>query len=465
MNGEFWLGTESSRDNYLTKLESIKTKLLTGLYLPSAYEQETQQVDTEDYPLDTLTELVDNVAIISINGDLVNEDNWYNAYEGLVSYSEISRNLIAAAQHPSCQSIILNIGSGGGTPNGLIDCMKLIEYVNSIIPVYAYTGSAMCSAAYFLPLPCTALYAGEMATTGSIGVITVHTEITKMLEAGGVKKTTVRSGVLKAVGHNPYEKLTPEAKQVLQEQSDYLMGIFTEKVATYRNRPLAYVQEFMANGGTFIGKQGLDVGIIDGVTTFDGLITNLQSKISKQQERNMAAKTPRTAPAMSLEQKAAILSLGVVAIVEGEVAELEPEVEVEVEVEVQLAAKVEVPAAPLSNDLVVYLQSQLKEAQDKITTLSAELSTTKMQLTGIEGVREIALGRVKLMGIALNSFTPVDNLDNAALFATFKALEPTFNTRYTAGQKSLSAEIDEPGKSKPKTTQTFSKEDAKLSKI
>jgi hypothetical protein len=61
------------------------------------------------------------------------------------------------------------------------------------------------------------------------------------------------------------------------------------------------------------------------------------------------------------------------------------------------------------------------------------------------------------MGIALNSFTPVDNLDNAALFATFKALEPVFNKSFTAGQKSLSAEIDEPGKqevnSKPSARQ------------
>jgi hypothetical protein len=71
------------------------------------------------------------------------------------------------------------------------------------------------------------------------------------------------------------------------------------------------------------------------------------------------------------------------------------------------------------------------------------------------------------MGIALNSFTPVDNLDNAALFATFKALEPVFNKSFTAGQKSLSADVDEPGKAKltQKPKQTFSKEDAKLAKI
>lgn len=468
MNEQFWLGTEASHTNYITKMEQIQAKMLTGMFLPSNYinAEDNQYEDTDEHPLGEYTELIDNVAVISISGDLVNEDNWYNMYEGLISYAEISRNLIAAAQHPQCQSIVLNIGSGGGTPNGLIDSMKLIEYINENIPVYAYTGSAMCSAAYFLPLPCTAMYAGEMATVGSIGVITIHTEITEMLKEAGVKKTTVRAGEFKAIGGNPYEKLSTEGKQVLQDQADYLMGVFSDKVATYRKRPLAYVQEFMANGKTFIGKQGLDVGIIDGVTTLDDLITNLQTKIYKQQERNnMAGNKPtKTTPAMSAEQKAALTALGVAPIVEEDIAGQEAEVtladsvssEAPTDTTTTELAATSTPSV-VSNDLVVFLQSQLKEKDGQIASLSTELNDAKHQMSGMDGIREIALGRVKLMGIALNSYTPVDNLDNAALFATFKALEPVFDKSFTAGQKSLSAEIDEPNKqetnSKPSARQ------------
>jgi signal peptide peptidase SppA len=457
MNEQFWLGTESSHANYTAKLEQVQSKILTGMFLPSAYGQE----DTEEDPVGSCTELVDNVAIISISGDLVNEDNWYNSLEGLVSYAEISRNLITAAQHPSCQSIILNIGSGGGTPNGLIDCMKLIEYINESIPVYAYSGSSMCSAAYFLPLPCTAIYAGEMATVGSIGVITIHTEITKLLEEQGIKKTTVRAGEYKAVGGNPYEKLSSEGKQVLQDQADYLMSIFSTKTATYRKRPLAYVQEFMANGKTFIGMQGLDVGIIDGVTTLDDLITSLQTKISKQQERNnMAGKPTKITPAMSAEQKAALVSLAVVPIVEEDVAGQETETEVEVSLAAEVATTnfiVGTLANTTNPDLVSYLQAQLKEAEGKITSLSTELNDTKHQLSGMDGVREIALRQVKNMSIALyGSAMPVDNLDNTGLYTTFKTIQPVFDAKFTAGQKTLSAEIDEPNKPKPTNRPTAS---------
>lgn len=440
MTTRYWLGSEQTLQEVDSATQALEQQILAGTL---------SYIDDEDESDDELgpnTQLVGNIAVSNISGKLVNEDVWYNAYRGCVSYAEIGRNLLAASSHSEVKAIVLNVGSGGGSPNGLLDTMKIIELISqSGIPVYAYTGSCMASAAYFLCLPCDGIYAGEMAITGSIGTISTHQEMTKMYQDMGITTHITRSGQFKGLG-GPFEKLSQLAKDEIQQGVDYLTEIFTSYVAKCRGKTEAYVTESMAQGREFIGQQGADVGIIDGVTTLDSLISKIQTQIARQENPTMAVKK-RTTPLMSAQTQALV----------AEGVPLEQAMALQSE---QEAAPAEVPAskqetptaivdpdpvpAAASNDLVSYLQGQLVELP-KITMERDNLQATVASLTTqLEAVRGVVIERLEHMSVAIGSAKlDYSKMPMDLIMVQHAQVRTAFMERFPVGGVAFSAEVSD----------------------
>ena len=87
-----------------------------------------------------------------------------------------SRNaVLQLAMDPEITSIMLDVNSGGGQVTGMSEVADIIAAVNAEIkPVTAFTGSQMCSAAYYTGCAADPITASTMADVGSIGVLIVH---------------------------------------------------------------------------------------------------------------------------------------------------------------------------------------------------------------------------------------------------------------------------------------------------
>ena len=285
-----WLGTQTAYDTYLSALKAIAAK---------ADMQADMQADTPREPW--LLDVQGGVAVLNISGSLVEGSAGWGRYYGEVGYNDIREALAAAVQNPTVSSIVLNIASGGGQVAGVHETAQLIQRVNKVKPVVTYSGSTMASAALWLGVSGKKVFASQTAEVGSIGILMMHADKSKMLSDNGVKVTVIRAGTEKALA-TPYEPLSDKAKQGLQDRANALYDIFIGHVADARGTTVAAADTAYGQGRVFLGQQAKDVGLLDQVGTFEDAMAyaeKLGAKIAKPMK-------PQHAPTMNSFGRAAL---------------------------------------------------------------------------------------------------------------------------------------------------------------
>jgi len=253
----------------------------TGLKLKLSTLQ-AQDLNPDEPEQSRLLQMYDDVAVVSIKGSLTNSDSYWNRFFGAISYSEIREALIQATE-AEAQVIVLDIDSPGGSVKGMSDTANLI----STLPMktISFTSGMMCSAGYFLGCQADDIYADSMSEVGSIGVVAELFDRTKMLKDIGIKPIRFRSGPLKAVG-SPNHTLSKEETKYLQDKIMTYAESFFTLVSDARGIPRQVLDTYgITSGRTFIGVEAQQVGLVDGVKTFDEIMLNAFSLAEKRVDK------------------------------------------------------------------------------------------------------------------------------------------------------------------------------------
>jgi signal peptide peptidase SppA len=239
----------------------------------------------------------DGVALLPIDGVIAKRANLFSQISGGVSTELVGRDIAAALNDPSVHSIILCIDSPGGTVDGTQALADLVTAAKASKPIVSLASGVMCSAAYWIGSAAQQVYIADTTTVvGSIGVIANHKDVSKQQEAQGVKNTAVFAGKYKniASGNAPLSK---EGLQSMQDQVDYIYSLFVSAVAAQRGVSADTVLANMADGQCFVGQQAIDAGLVDGVSTLDALVQQLNNdRMSGQTSRAGVAQTKPTTP-------------------------------------------------------------------------------------------------------------------------------------------------------------------------
>lgn len=169
-----------------------------------------------------------SVVVISVEGALVPKDGM-----GLMSYEAISGAVMGAVADPTVSGIVMDFDSPGGTVAGAFDCADNIMMAARQKPVIAYVSDYATSAAYLLASQCTKIVANQTATVGSIGVISVHTDLSAMFEGAGINHSILTAGNRKADG-SPLAPLGDEARTDINQLLESSRDMFIESVARGR---------------------------------------------------------------------------------------------------------------------------------------------------------------------------------------------------------------------------------------
>lgn len=408
----YWAGTPESLYTYIAAVISTMESGKSADYM-----------DPNKDPLDCpdLYERQGEIGVISIKGSLTNTDSWMNMFTGAVSYGSIREALIYASNDQEAKAIVLDIQSGGGAVSGCSDTAALIKMIDEKVkPVHAFSDGVIASAAYWLGSSARSLKIGDTTEAGSIGIVAVHKEISKMLEAEGVTATVIRSGKYKMLG-SPYETLSDTAKEVLQAQVDQLAAIFTEHVAGCRKKTAAQVESTMGAGRVFIGQSAVDIGLVDGIANFDTFMSEISRGIDFSKKPSQyggnSLKGPNVATALT-DQKIA------------EITAVVPE---------QAAPVAEATAAPSADSAVVsLLQGQLAAAQAQVLQLSIDLKSAADAKKAAEDVadklRPVARAAVGTLRVAMGGTAAgVETLTDDVLMAEHANLSAQFSAKFPAG--------------------------------
>lgn len=461
LKNALWLGDAGS----LRAAAEMEARALAGALTARA----PQEADAEALP--RLYSRKGNVGVIEIRGPLVNSDSWMMEMLGMSTFPAIREALVFAASDPEVDQILLDIESPGGTVAGTNDTANLVRQVGVSKPVTAFSDGLIASAAYWVGSAAAKIYVGETAIVGSVGILATLVSESEALKKDGIEVRVVRAGKNKVLNH-PAEPISERAVEKTQEQADAMYDVFT--AAVMKNRPLLKADKMnaWAEGNVYLGLDSIEVGLADGVSTFDKVLAQLtvdKGEVDNYipgHKKKRVVQMPRAAldtklaalvesgAALSAEQQAEVDA--VKAAAEAEAAQAQAAADAQAAAEAQAAADAEAAkiaaeaadakAAAAKSEIVAYLEGQLKAATDALAATKTELATAQAELAGVkapfDALVKIAADSVNTMIVALGgskleslSALPGKELvaKHAATRADFEKAFPTSAVAATTG--------------------------------
>lgn len=204
----------------------------------------------------------DGVAIIPIHGSLINR--FGQCYGYVTGYNFIRRQRDAAMADPDVTAIVYDVNSGGGEAAGCFELADESFALRGTKPTISVVDSACYSAAYALASTSDQVVVTPTGGAGSVGVYTMHVDMSKMLEDWGLNITLIHAGEHKVDGH-PYAELPEDVRADMQKSVDATYNKFVESVARNRNLSVEAVKATQAR--CYSADDALALGLIDSVAS------------------------------------------------------------------------------------------------------------------------------------------------------------------------------------------------------
>lgn len=228
------------------------------------------------------------VGVVPIYGVIAPRVEAMNSSGG-TSVDAIGASFREALADPEISAILLDIDSPGGVVDGIPELAAEIRAGRETKPILALANTLSASAAYWLGSSADELSATESAKVGSIGVFTVHEDLSAKLESEGIRPTLISAGKYKTEG-SPFGPLTDEARAERQASVNEVYAMMTAGIGKSRGVSAATVREDYGEGRTLSAKRALEAGMIDRVETFDQAVKRLAAgKIRSRAERGQIA--------------------------------------------------------------------------------------------------------------------------------------------------------------------------------
>jgi signal peptide peptidase SppA len=164
------------------------------------------------------------------------------------------------------KAIVFDCNSPGGTVYGVRELAEEIRAARGTKPLVAQVNATCASAAYWIASACDEIVVTPSGQVGSIGVYTIHEEISKFLAEQGITETIISAGKYKTEA-NPFEPLGDEARAAMQATIDRYYGMFVDAVAENRGAKPADVRNGYGQGRMVIADEAIEAGLADRIGT------------------------------------------------------------------------------------------------------------------------------------------------------------------------------------------------------
>lgn len=209
-------------------------------------------------------DMIENVAIIPVEGSLVHKGAWLGNSSGETSYQGLQAQIAMARKSNQVRGVVFEYDSYGGEVNGGFETARDIALLSKEKPTISILTDWAYSAGYLLASQSRQIVMPRYGGTGSIGVIMIHADYSQQLENEGIKLTIVRSGRKKADG-NPFEPLNADVAEKWQAQADTIRQEFAAVVAQGRKNRITKAKALATEAGVYDANEAVAMGLADAV--------------------------------------------------------------------------------------------------------------------------------------------------------------------------------------------------------
>jgi signal peptide peptidase SppA len=200
--------------------------------------------------------------------------NQFTQASGGTTFEALGQHLHAAVADPNVKTILFDVDSPGGNVAGASEFAREVMRARTIKPVIAHANHLMASAAYHAMSGATEIVASPSALAGSIGVFTLHNDISDALTQMGIKRSVISAGKFKAEGADG-GPLSDDAKAHIQGLVDGAYGRMVGDIAKGRGVRPADVRNGFGEGRSLNAEQALAVGLIDRIATIQDTLARV----------------------------------------------------------------------------------------------------------------------------------------------------------------------------------------------
>lgn len=220
----------------------------------------------------------DGVLQIPVKGILLNNFAW-NIGNWATGYEYIWRAFDRGQRDPEVRGVALVCDTPGGVVAGNFELVDKMHAYPNRKPLMGVASESAYSAGYSI---ISVADPGQVVVSrtggvGSIGVVTMHFDVSKAMEQLGWNATYIHAGKHKVDG-NPYEALPDDVKARIQARIDDLYGIFVKTVA--RNRGLEEQAVRDTEALTYSAPDALSVGLADKIGPFDDALADFSASLN-----------------------------------------------------------------------------------------------------------------------------------------------------------------------------------------
>lgn len=254
------------------KLEAIR-RVLTDRALGVQVDAETIRQITAARE-DRQSSVVRSVAVLPIVGTISKRIDPLEESSGGVSTDRIAREFDRLVADESVGAIVLDIDSPGGQSFGVPELANKILAARGKKPIRAIANPEAASAAYWIATAADELSVTPSGWVGSVGAMTIHTDLSALNETVGMKVSYIYAGEYKVEG-NPDEPLSEDARAYYQAMVNEVYDQFIRAVALQRGTTVPDVRGNYGKGRMLLARDAKAAGMVDRVETLDELISRL----------------------------------------------------------------------------------------------------------------------------------------------------------------------------------------------
>jgi signal peptide peptidase SppA len=217
-------------------------------------------------PRKNLTTNSGAVAVIPIYGVIAPRMNLLSEMSGGTTFDALTSQLHEAMANPQVGTIVFDVDSPGGNVAGATEFAREVLAARTKKPIVAQANHLMGSAAYWVMACATEIVATPSSMVGSIGIYTMHDDVSEALGKLGVKRTVIGAGKFKTegVGGGP---LSDDAQAYLHAVVTQAYDRFLADVAVGRGVKPPDVRNGYGEGRAVTADDALALGMVDRIAT------------------------------------------------------------------------------------------------------------------------------------------------------------------------------------------------------
>jgi signal peptide peptidase SppA len=192
------------------------------------------------------------------------------------------------------KAVLFNVDSPGGSVDLVPEFAAEIRDARGTKPIWAIANTFAASGGYYLASQADELVVTPSGEVGSVGAYAIHTDISELQAKAGLRTTLISAGDYKVEG-NPFEPLSAEAEQEIQDKIDAVYTLFVKDVAKGRDVTVKTVEADFGQGRMVLAGKAVERGMADSVATFDQTMTRL-TKLVGSASTERAASLPEPEP-------------------------------------------------------------------------------------------------------------------------------------------------------------------------